>query len=161
MTRLALALLLAAAGSALGQYPGAGGSPQPPTFGNRQQQSPLSPYLNLLNGSGANPAANYYNLTRPFLQQQGQSPFAPQVGQNAGGFQQQIGYLPPAAPPDYSTRDPFDATGSSALPPTGHPVVYGNKYGQASGAGRSGFFPPSGSQQQPAGGAKAIPRAKK
>jgi hypothetical protein len=159
MTRLAFAVLVSAVGgTAWGQYPQPGGAPQPPSFGGRLQQSPISPYLNLLNNSGANPAANYYNFARPLVQQQqGMSPFAPQGGQSSGGFQQQTGYLPPAALPARELASPFEPTGSLSLPPTGHPVVFGNKSG--SGAGRTGYFPPA-SGQQPAATSKSIPRAK-
>jgi len=177
MKRLSFALLLSvgAVGSAWGQYPGQyprTGSqpyPQPPNFGSRMPQSPLSPYLNLLNGTGQNPAANYYNLTRPFLQQQqGMSPFGQQFGPTAGAFQQQIGFLPPAPLPDYATVDPSDPTGGK-LPQTGHQVGYGNRFsGTGSAIPRSTGFMPTGSQGQqtqqqtprPSPPSKAIPKAK-
>lgn len=162
MTRLAIALLLLAAVPAWGQYPPSGGGfPQPPSFGSRMPQSPLSPYLNLLNGNGGNAAANYYNFTRPLLQQQGMSPFGPQqFGQSAGGFQQQIGFLPPVPLPEYATLDATDPTGKK-LPPTGHPVQYGNRF---SGAGmnptQSGFAPTGQQPPRPSPPTKTIPRAK-
>jgi len=162
MTRLTIALLLSAAGTALAQFPPPTGSPfpQPPTFGNGVQQSPISPYLNLLNNNGSNPAVNYYNFARPLLQQQQQvSPFAPPFVGQPGAFPQQMGYLPPGVP-FVASEQPFTPTGNGSLPPTGHPVVYGNRFGQASsGGGRTGYFPPAPGQQ-PSAAPQSIPRSK-
>lgn len=151
--------LVLAAGVAPAQYPnspaGGGGFPQPPNFGARQPQSPLSPYLNILNNGGLNPAANYYNLTRPFVQQP--SPFAAPPGMipQPGAFPAQTGYLRAPALPPASQPNPFDPTADgSTLPPTGHPVVFGNR----TPGGRGGFLP---SGQQPAQTPTTMPRAKR
>jgi hypothetical protein len=161
MKRLTVVVLLSVSAAATAQMPnripggGAAYPPlAPPTFGNRPQQSPISPYLNLLNGTG-NPATNYYNFARPLLQPP-PSPFAPPLGSQPGAFPQQTGFLPPAALPAYESATPFEPTGS--LPPTGHPVLFGNKYGQASGGARTGFFPPP--QNPTTGRTQTIPKAK-
>lgn len=161
MTRFAFALLLSA-GSALAQQPGypapQPGQPpvvQPPNFGARQPQQPLSPYLNLLSGAGANPAVNYYNIARPFLQPP-PSPFAAQPGMipQPSAFPAQTGYLRAPALPSPYLRDPTELTDGSTLPPTGHPVVFGNR----TPGGRGGFLP---SGQQPAQTPATMPRAKR
>src|SRR2546430_11217792 len=71
-TLLPAAALLAAAAPTAAQYP----YPYPqsaygPTPGG-QPGSPLSPYLNLLNGPSNLPGVNYYNFVRPNLQLQQQ-----------------------------------------------------------------------------------------
>lgn len=163
MTRLAFALVLVApCGAAFGQLPGypAPQSPQPvspPNFGARQPQQPLSPYLNLLNGVG-NPAVNYYNIARPFLQPP-PSPFAAPPGMlpQPGAFPAQVGYLRAPALPPASARDPADPTADgSTLPPTGHPVTFGNR----TPGGRSGFLP-TGAQPGQTKQPTTMPRAKK
>lgn len=158
MTRFAFALMLSVAcGAASAQQPAPPIVP-PPNFGARQPPSPLSPYLNLLNNTGLNPAANYYNLTRPFVQPP--SPFAAQPGvmPPPGVFPAQTGYLRAPSLPSPYARDPAELTDGSTLPPTGHPVLFGNR----APGGRSGFLPTglppaTGAAQPPA----TLPRAKR
>lgn len=149
---LVLIVVGAAVGQPIGTTPTGNPPAGPPTFTSRSPTP--SPYLNLLGGAGGIPAVNYSLGVRPFLQRP-VSPFATQPG----AFPQQAGYLPPPTAPAREYPTALEPTDASSLPPTGHPVTFGNRNGPS--GSRSGFFPPSGSQQQPAGAAKAIPRAKK
>jgi hypothetical protein len=99
-----------------GGYPGGGymGGFAGPNFG-APGRPPLSPYLNILQGTG-NPAVNYYNFTRPNLQAQ--------------QMQQQFFNQPPLVEPfglasvDVSLVPQYDPT--SRYPrPTGHPAAFG------------------------------------
>src|SRR5947208_16346116 len=113
---LAAAGWLAAAGADAAQYPyppgyGTGGTPG-------AARPPVSPYLNILQGTG-NPAVNYYNFTRPALQ-----------GQQFYQQQQSFG-LGPVEPFGLASRDVLYAppgTGpSERMPsPTGHESVFMN-----------------------------------
>jgi hypothetical protein len=115
---VALGGWLASAGVAAAQYP------YPPGSGTvgfpAQARPPVSPYLNILQGTGI-PAVNYFNFARPALQ-----------------FQQQLQQPPPLqqflGPP---LVEPFGlaSTDVSLLPqqrdptkeyprPTGHPAVF-------------------------------------
>ena len=69
----------------MAQYPYPPGGYQPGGVYGTPARPPVSPYLNILQGTG-NPGVNYYNFTRPALQTQ-------------QFYQQQQSYgLPPVEP---------------------------------------------------------------
>jgi hypothetical protein len=125
---------LAPAGLALAQPPyqppfqpgyGVGGFPVIPSA-----RPPLSPYLNLLQGTG-NPAVNYFNFTRPALQAQQFFQQPPSFG------------LPPAGEPfglastDVASDPRRNLTGQ--LPrATGHPTTFMNPMGYFNSYGTIG-----------------------
>lgn len=129
-----------------------------PNYFNRQTQ-PLSPYLNLLRGG--NPAVNYFYGARPGLGQNGLG-FGMGNGMGAGGFgfaQNRMGFLPAASMPSQEPTELPAAGAEVTLPPSGHPVIFGNQFsgqgrypGTGSGAARNGF---TGSQPPPAAGKSA------
>jgi hypothetical protein len=107
-----------------GGFPGNGGFM--PNIYNPQSQ-PLSPYLNMFRGNN-NPAANYYFGTRPGTVGGvgGMMGGAPNIafGGPRGLFFPQLATTPD--PLDLPEADPASHT---ALPPSGHPVFYGNTMG--------------------------------
>lgn len=158
---LAAGLILA--GSASAQY--GGFSPYPmnfmpqvqpmPNIYNRGNQ-PLSPYLNLVRGTGQNPAADYFFGVRPGTQ--GNSFGGMNNGMNnrmgvVNMSQMRQGYLPQAGA---QTQEPLnlpDPNVDLILPPSGHQIYYGNYFGisrtgipsamNTSGGGvRGAFFSP-------------------
>lgn len=156
MKRFLITLILTAVAAlpAAAQFPGqpgftpAPGQYQPNIYGRRNQ--PLSPYLNLLRGQG-NAGIDYYYGVRPGLQSGGQLPFANQFGSgggNLGSSQMRTGYLPQAGIPTLEPLALPDAGKEVILPPSGHPVSYGNTFGisrtgiPGAAANRPGFFAP-------------------
>lgn len=138
---------------------------------NRSTQ-PLSPYLNLLR-NGSNPAVDYYFGVRPGTPagQGGYGQQQQQFGQNMMYSQMRMGYLPQASAQTFEPQSLPDAGKEVVLPPSGHPVYYGNTFGisrtgipGANMGGRGGFFqaPNSGTvrpqQQQPGGTGTTPPR---
>lgn len=124
-----------------------------PNIYNRNTQ-PLSPYLNLLR-NGNNPAVDYYFGVRPGTPS-GQ-PLGQQQQFGGGGMnnmmmnsQMRQGYLPQAAAQTFEPQLLPDAGKEVVLPPSGHPVMYGNTFGISrtgipganAGSGRGGFFQP-------------------
>lgn len=122
---------------------------------------PLSPYLNLLNGT--NPALNYYYGVRPLLPppgtvRQGVQPGFP-IPTTGNLFQP----VPPARPPYPTPEDPRSFT----LPSAGGPVVFGNSFGSSRAGvvgGQSGFFSGAGAtspaSSPPASTPSTIPRSR-
>jgi hypothetical protein len=121
-TLLAAGGALALAGPAAAQYPTGypvGGYPggYAGQASTTPARPPLSPYLNILQGTG-NPAVNYYNFTRPALQAQQQQQL--QANQPAPQQVEQF----PLASIDVSVDPRYDPT--KRLPrPTGHPTMFG------------------------------------
>ena len=98
-----------------------------PNFYNRGSQ-PLSPYLNLLRGSG-NPGVNYYYGVRPGLPSGGLNNFgqAPPIQQPVGP--QYGGFLPQSQIPYDPTAQSYEPGGQPIrLNSPGHPVLFGNQY---------------------------------
>jgi hypothetical protein len=149
-----------ALGTAEAQYPNSLPGPWQPYSPYSQQgmapnpynrgTQPLSPYLNLLRGTG-NPAVDYYFGVRPGTPA-GQ-PLGPQpnFGGGANNFmmnsQMRQGYIPQAGTPSFEPQTLPDAGKEVVLPPSGHPVGYGNVFGisrtgipGANMGGRGGFF---------------------
>lgn len=133
-------------------------SPYAPNFYNRANQ-PLSPYLNLLRGG--NTAVNYFYGVRPGLPS-GQ-PIGMGFGTGYSGVSQaRAGFVPQIA--GNPTDEPIEVppVGDRVIiPPSAHPVVFGNKFGpntggQSGGFGRgrpAGFGGGAGQQQGSGGGA--------
>lgn len=121
-------------GPQFGQYGPAGNPNVMPNIFNPQTQ-PLSPYLNLLRGG--NVATNYFFGVRPGTIGLTPRGFAGSPFLAAGG--NRTLFFPQLA----TAPDPTVGGGDSptALPPAGHPVVFGNTlgffptpFGQAGGA---------------------------
>lgn len=115
-------------GGGYGGFPGGGYGGAPGVMPNiyNPQSQPLSPYLNLFRG--ANPATNYYYGVRPGTvggagRFGGGAPNMAFGGNRTPFFPQLAGAPDPLALPE---ADPESTT---ALPPAGHPVVYGNTLG--------------------------------
>lgn len=123
----------------------------PPTilqnYYNRGTQ-PLSPYLNLLRGTG-NLGVDYYYGVRPGTPNGGM-PLTQQAprGQALQQSQMQQGYILQAGNPTGADQALPEANKDVVLPPSGHGVAYGNVFGAtrtgipgaSSAAGRGGFF---------------------
>jgi len=113
---------------------------------NRGTQ-PLSPYLNLLRGTG-NPAVDYYFGVRPGTpagQPLGQQQYAPNNPMMNSQMRQ--GYIPQASALTFEPQSLPDAGKEVVLPPSGHGVYYGNVFGisrtgvpGANMGSRNGFF---------------------
>jgi hypothetical protein len=98
-----------------------------PNYYNRQTQ-PLSPYLNLLRGTG-NPGVNYYYGVRPGLPTGGLNTFGqvPPVQQPVGP--QFGGFLPQSQIPYDPAGQTYEPGGQPVrLNSPSHPVVFGNQY---------------------------------
>jgi hypothetical protein len=126
---------------------------------NRGTQ-PLSPYLNLLRGTG-NPAVDYYFGVRPGTpagQPLGQQPWMGGPGNTMMNSQMRQGYIPQAGTPNFEPQQLPDAGKPVVLPASGHGVGYGNVFGISrtgvpgmnGGGSRNGFFqaPTTGTVQQ-------------
>jgi hypothetical protein len=126
-----LAASLAIGPMAVAQQAGPVGPVQPPAnylpnYFNRTSQ-PLSPYLNLFNGS--NPGVNYYYGVRPGLPSGGQ-PLAGTMGRSgfSGGSYTPFAFQYTALPSDAGQQSPG---AGYVLPPAGHLNTYGNYFGIA------------------------------
>lgn len=100
-----------------------------PNYYDRQNQ-PLSPYLNMLRGG--NPAVNYFYGVRPGLPNAGQPLGMPQFPV-VGTSQLRSGFMPSAATVSQETIELPAAGQPVTLAPSSHPVVFGNRFGTASG----------------------------
>lgn len=106
-----------------------------PNFYNRASQ-PLSPYLNLLRGGNA--AVNYFYGVRPGL------PSGQPIGmgfgtQYTGMSQLRSGFVPYIAgnPSDEPIEVP-PVGPAQKMPPSAHPVMYGNRFGPNTGSSMGG-----------------------
>jgi hypothetical protein len=126
---------LAAASPTAAQYPYPPPGYQPGGASGTPARPPLSPYLNIVNGPGANPAVNYYNFARPALQAQ-------QYYQQ----QQSAGLpLPLTEPFGLASAPPLGLDPSSRMPrPTGHPAAFMNTSGYFNSMGSIGGPPARG-----------------
>jgi hypothetical protein len=116
--------VLALSGAAAAQ-PGSNGGLMPNIY--NPQSQPLSPYLNMFRGTN-NPASNYYFGTRPGTVGGGGTSggLLPGIamGGGRGAFFPQM-----ASGPDEIDLPVADPSGTTALPPAGHPVYFNNTMG--------------------------------
>lgn len=97
---------------------------------NRPAQT-LSPYLNF--NRGGDPAVNYFNGVRPFVQSGGN--FGGMGNGSIGNGPRQT-FFPYAEPFEPLTAEETATTG---IRPTGHPIGYGNTMGYYGGSTGSGM----------------------
>ena len=147
MTRLILALTAAvtATGMAAAQAPlpaygtptaGVGPAGIPPSVGvapvlGAGVSPPLSPYLNLLRGG--NPAINYFYGVRPWEAANAYQRSAAQAAPAVAFSQARNGFIPAAGTPSDAPTEVPPAGQPVTLSSSGHPVVFGNRFGTMTG----------------------------